>query len=126
MNWTKRRRRWAGLRIGAAGLFQEASELPYHRLAMLRRFFQDYKQPEGKAVEVDEFQDSKPSLPIIEHALQAYSERRRRGLLTKLLSQPARFPRRGLGSLSAVSCAADARTAVPLARRGQLPFARTG
>ena len=63
--------------------FKEASELPYHRLAMLRRFFQDYKQLEGKAVEVDEIEDSAPSLPIIENALQAYSERRRRGLLTK-------------------------------------------
>ena len=36
--------------------FREASELPPHRLMMLRRFFQDYKQLEGKSVEVDEIQ----------------------------------------------------------------------
>ncbi len=33
--------------------FREAAELPAHRLAMLRRFFQDYKKLEGKAVEVE-------------------------------------------------------------------------
>ncbi len=64
-------------------LVQGGERAPYHRLAMLRRFFQDYKQLEGKAVEVDEIQDSHPSIPIIEDGLQAYSERRRRGLLTK-------------------------------------------
>ena len=36
--------------------FREAAELPPHRLSMLRRFFQDYKQLEGKSVEVDEIQ----------------------------------------------------------------------
>src|SRR6058998_1111628 len=36
--------------------FREATELPAHRLNMLRRFFQDYKQLEGKAVEVDELE----------------------------------------------------------------------
>src|SRR6202163_3240737 len=43
--------------------FQEARELPSHRLAMLRRFFQDYKMLEGKAVEVDEFQSAATALP---------------------------------------------------------------
>src|SRR5713101_7467505 len=48
--------------------FREAAELPPHRLMMLRRFFQDYKQLEGKSVEVEEFQPSAAALPIIEQA----------------------------------------------------------
>jgi len=60
---------------------QEADELAPHRLEMLRRFFQDYKQLEGKSVEVDKFQPSAAALPIIEAALQAYSSLRRRGFV---------------------------------------------
>jgi len=59
--------------------FTEASELPAHRLSFLRRFFQDYKILEGKAVEVDEFQPKAFALPIIEQALERYSTLRRRG-----------------------------------------------
>lgn len=59
--------------------FQEAAELPAHRLMMLRRFFQDYKQLEGKSVEVDEIQPAERAIPIIEDSLQRYSELRRRG-----------------------------------------------
>ena len=46
-------------------------EMPEHRLAMLRRFFLDYKQLEGKAVEVDDIQPPQDALPIIEDALAA-------------------------------------------------------
>ena len=52
--------------------YQEASQMPEHRLTMLRRFFLDYKQLEGKAVEVDEIQASKHALPVIEDALARY------------------------------------------------------
>ena len=62
---------------------REFSELPQHRLMMLRRFFQDYKQLEGKAVEVDDFLPSESSLPIIETALEEYSTRRRRGFIAR-------------------------------------------
>lgn len=59
--------------------FTEAAQLPSHRLAILRRFFQDYKQLEGKQVEVEEFAPAATSYPIIKSALEAYSEARRRG-----------------------------------------------
>ncbi|HEV7298772.1 MAG TPA: inorganic diphosphatase [Tepidisphaeraceae bacterium] len=59
--------------------YREAAEMPTHRLTMLRRFFQDYKQLEGKAVEVDEIQPAKMAYPIIEDALARYSRQRRRG-----------------------------------------------
>ena len=59
--------------------FQEAAELPPHRLSMLRRFFQDYKTLEGKSVEVDEMQASSVALPVIEESLQRYSKLRRKG-----------------------------------------------
>jgi inorganic pyrophosphatase len=59
--------------------FHEAAELPTHRLTMLRRFFQDYKMLEGKAVEVDEMEPARGALPIIEESLARYSAQRRRG-----------------------------------------------
>jgi inorganic pyrophosphatase len=62
--------------------FREASELPSHRLTMLRRFFQDYKQLEGKSVEVDEIQAAEVAMPVIEDALQRYSQERRKGFRT--------------------------------------------
>jgi len=51
---------------------REFNELPHHRLAMLRRFFQDYKQLEQKAVEVDECEDAAAARPVIIAALDAY------------------------------------------------------
>ena len=62
--------------------FTDADQLPPHRLTMLRRFFQDYKQLEGKSVEVDTFQPLAQALPIIEDSLERYSEKRRRGFQT--------------------------------------------
>ena len=52
--------------------YHEASELPPHRLIMVRRFFQDYKQLERKAVEVDEILPAEAAYPIIEEALAQY------------------------------------------------------
>ncbi len=52
--------------------FHETSDLPAHKLRMLRRFFQDYKTLEKKAVEVEEFQPASVAEPIIVDALQRY------------------------------------------------------
>ncbi|MGE0404879.1 MAG: inorganic diphosphatase, partial [Candidatus Korobacteraceae bacterium] len=59
--------------------YHEAKEMPPHRLLMLRRFFQDYKQLEGKAVEVEEIQPAETAYPVITDALARYSEQRIRG-----------------------------------------------
>ena len=63
--------------------YREASEMPPHRLNMLRRFFQDYKQLEGKTVEVDTIQPAAAAYPIIQDSLRRYSEARRRGFQDK-------------------------------------------
>jgi inorganic pyrophosphatase len=60
-------------------VYHEAAEIPAHRLLMVRRFFQDYKKLEGKAVEVDEIQPAADAFPIIEESLQNYSRTRVRG-----------------------------------------------
>jgi inorganic pyrophosphatase len=59
--------------------YRDAAEMPAHRLLMLRRFFQDYKLLEGKAVEVDEILPASKAYPIILDALARYSEQRRKG-----------------------------------------------
>jgi inorganic pyrophosphatase len=53
--------------------YHEASELPQHRLVMVRRFFQDYKQLERKVVEVDEILPAAAAYPIIDDALAQYA-----------------------------------------------------
>jgi inorganic pyrophosphatase len=54
--------------------YHEAGELPPHRLAIIRRFFQDYKQLEGKEVDVDEILPPSKAYPIIKNALAAYKK----------------------------------------------------
>jgi inorganic pyrophosphatase len=63
--------------------YNDASELPPHKMNMVRRFFQDYKQLEGKIVEVDEIESASGAYPIIEQALAEYTKQRRAGKLPK-------------------------------------------
>ena len=62
--------------------YTEAAQMPPHRMLMLRRFFQDYKQLEGKAVEVDQIRPAGEAYPVISDALSRYSEQRRKGFAT--------------------------------------------
>lgn len=59
--------------------FRTASELPPHRLMMLRRFFQDYKLLEEKTVEVNQMQDADTAMPVIDDSLKRYDMQRRQG-----------------------------------------------
>ncbi len=67
--------------------YYESSQLPPHRLLVLRRFFQDYKQLEGKTVEVDDIAPAKMAYPVIEDALQRYSHQRQRGFKIRQFSE---------------------------------------
>ena len=59
--------------------YHDVSELPQHRLLVLRRFFQDYKQLEEKIVEVEEIATALLAYPVVEDALHRYSEYHQRG-----------------------------------------------
>jgi inorganic pyrophosphatase len=52
--------------------YQNVDEIPAHRLAVLQRFFQDYKTLENKSVVVDEILPASKAPPIINRALIAY------------------------------------------------------
>jgi len=54
--------------------YHQANELPAHQMAMVRRFFQDYKQLEGKEVEVDDILPATKAYPIIESSLAFYKK----------------------------------------------------
>ncbi len=61
--------------------YQTIQNFPKHTFKMLKRFFEDYKQLEGKQVEVDEIQPAELAHEIIEDALVRYSEARQSGAL---------------------------------------------
>src|ERR1700732_1908958 len=52
--------------------YLEARDLPPHRLLVLRRFFQDYKQLEGKQVQVEDIRPAYAAMNIIEKSLGRY------------------------------------------------------
>jgi inorganic pyrophosphatase len=54
----------------------EAHDLPPHRLLVLKRFFQDYKQLEGKRVEVEDIRPAYAAVTVIERALARYQQER--------------------------------------------------
>jgi inorganic pyrophosphatase len=56
--------------------YVEAKELPPHRLLVLKRFFQDYKQLEGKQVQVEDIHPAYAAVNVIEKALARYKANR--------------------------------------------------
>ena len=52
--------------------YLEARDLPPHRLLVLKRFFQDYKQLEGKQVQVEDIKPGYAAIGVIEKALKRY------------------------------------------------------
>jgi inorganic pyrophosphatase len=54
--------------------YVEARDLPSHRLLVLKRFFQDYKQLEGKQVQVEDIRPAYAAMAAIEKALTRYLE----------------------------------------------------
>lgn len=58
--------------------YVEAKELPAHRLLVLKRFFQDYKQLEGKQVQVEDIRPAYAAANVIEKALARYQKERER------------------------------------------------
>jgi inorganic pyrophosphatase len=53
--------------------YRTIEQIPHHRRMMLRRFFLDYKELEGKAVEVDDILPPQDAYPVIEAALRRYA-----------------------------------------------------
>ena len=56
--------------------YVEVKELPSHRLLVLKRFFQDYKQLEGKQVQVEDIRPAYAAVNVIEKALARYKKER--------------------------------------------------
>jgi inorganic pyrophosphatase len=54
--------------------YREIKQLPPHKMATVRRFFQDYKKLEGKRVEVDKILPSSRALPVISASFAQYQK----------------------------------------------------
>ncbi|KAH9626767.1 hypothetical protein KSS87_022081 [Heliosperma pusillum] len=54
--------------------YTDINQLPPHRLAEIRRFFEDYKKNENKEVAVDEFLPAKTAHQAIQHSMDLYAE----------------------------------------------------
>ena len=52
--------------------YKQAQDLPPHKLAVLRRFFEDYKALEDKAVVVEDILLAEAALRVIEDCVAAY------------------------------------------------------
>ncbi|CAN6460572.1 unnamed protein product [Victoria cruziana] len=53
--------------------YNDIKELPPHRLAEIRRFFEDYKKNELKEVAVNDFLSAPTALEAIQHSMDLYA-----------------------------------------------------
>jgi inorganic pyrophosphatase len=54
--------------------YHDVHELPKHRMAVIRRFFEDYKTLENKKVVVDDILPALDAVPVIQKSLDVYRE----------------------------------------------------
>jgi len=54
--------------------YHDVHELPKHRLAVIKRFFEDYKTLENKRVVVDDILPALDAVPVIDKAFAVYRE----------------------------------------------------
>ncbi len=65
--------------------YSDVHQLPPHRLAVLKRFFEDYKSLENKRVVVDDVLPAEYAYPVIEQSLMIYRKWRGGEDVSKLL-----------------------------------------
>ncbi|CAL0311490.1 unnamed protein product [Lupinus luteus] len=53
--------------------YTDVKELPPHRLAEIRRFFEDYKKNENKIVEVEDFLPAEAAVKAIKYSMDLYA-----------------------------------------------------
>ncbi|MCE0498824.1 MAG: inorganic diphosphatase [Methylacidiphilales bacterium] len=54
--------------------YRDVHELPKHRVAVIKRFFEDYKTLENKRVVVDDILSAIEALPVIQKSLDVYRD----------------------------------------------------
>ena len=65
--------------------YRDVHQLPPHRLAVLKRFFEDYKSLEHKRVVVDDIMPVEFAYPVIEQSLSLYAKWKSGEDITKLM-----------------------------------------
>jgi inorganic pyrophosphatase len=68
--------------------YSDVHQLPPHKLAVLKRFFGDYKTLEHKRVVVDDVLPIESALPVIEQSLMVYQRWKAGEEMSSLLKQP--------------------------------------
>ena len=68
--------------------YHDVHQLPPHKLAVLKRFFEDYKSLEQKRVVVDDIQPAEYAYPVIEHAVGVCQKWRDGEDISKLMHTP--------------------------------------